>query len=194
MSGYRRAVVALHDVCEHDRNWILALLPAAERAKLECYLDELKSLGFAAGTAFSQPESAPNRAPSNSPMQAASGDDARSVAAHLRTVSAHRIAAVLRTEPPALVAQFLAIEAWPWSEAVLQHFEPGFRQRVNHARSGRATMAPSRRRFLTQAVASRLRTMDADSLISRRPIARAARRVAHGLWATINRLSVPWRR
>lgn len=198
MSGYRRAVVTLHEVSDLDRDWILARLPATERATLQAYLSELKDLGFAAGTAFSQPESLPHSEPESSsysacgirPNQAAAGDDTRLAAARLRTAPADRIAAILQNEPPSLVVQFMAIEAWPWNERVLRHFEPGLRARVSQARSGLTTVAPSRVRFLTQAVVGRLGTLDVDSLDQRRPIAR----VANSLRATINRLGGPWRR
>jgi hypothetical protein len=193
MSGYRRAVVALHEVCEQDRNWILALLPATERATLECYLDELKGLGFTSDAALSQPDSLDGSTSGGSPMQA-TPDDARLSAGRLRSASAHRIVVILSNEPPSLVAQIMAIEAWPWTDSVLRLFEPAFRARVNQARTDLTYIAPSRRRFVVQAVARRLDTLDAKSVVSRRPFARAAHSVAHTLHAAINRLGVAWGR
>jgi hypothetical protein len=193
MTGYRHAVVALHEMCEQDRDWILALLPGADRATLEFYLDEVQGLGFTTGTAFSPPESFSDNAGSG-PVQPATGSAAERAAVRLRHMSAHRIAAILCNEPASLVAQFMAIEAWPWNAALLRYLEPGLRGRVNQARGGLMRIAPSRRRFLMQAVVSRLDENDAGGLVSHRPFFSAGRRMAHGWQATVTRLGFPWGR
>jgi hypothetical protein len=194
MSGYRQAVVALHDLGEPDRDWILARLPKAERATLECYLDELKSLGFAAGTSLATAQSAPHGGAPIDLTRAARDGDVPSASVCLRGAPAHRIAAILQGEPPSLVAQFMAIEDWPWEVSVLGQLNPVLRYRVNQARSAVTRIVPRRRGFLLQAVARRLGEFDAGSPGASRPVARAAQRLARGLRATIKRLGVPWER
>jgi hypothetical protein len=200
MSGYRQAVVALHELVAQDRGWILARLPEAERATLECYLDELKTLGFASGASLRQALPA-----------TANGEDAASSC--LRRAPARRMAALLENEPPSLVAQLVAIEAWPWEIPVMKQFSPAFRDSVARARADVTQVAPLRRAFLTQAAARRVGQDDAADGLDASPrhtsvgshmvrMVRMARRlcstigrlIGHSVGRSICQPSASWKR
>lgn len=117
MNGHKQAAAALHGLSTADQDKVLAELPPADQDILRGYLAELSALGFA-----------------RAPAVAAAARPAASV---LRNASAEALFAVLAQEPAGLVAQFLALEAWPAGAALLALF-PG--------RSASASLPRRRRR------------------------------------------------
>jgi hypothetical protein len=111
MDGYRRAALTLHGLSEADRGWMLKQLPAPDQARLGGLLGELRALGMPADPALLAGLAERSAAPV-------------SASAKLRAAPAQRVHAVLAHEPAALIAALLAIEAWPWREAVLEALPP----------------------------------------------------------------------
>jgi hypothetical protein len=97
----RQSALALHALAAQDRAWVLAALPEGQRAVLQPLLTELEDIGIPRDTGL---------------LEAAqrSGANARS-ASELDALSR-----LLRREPPAVAARFLAAEPWPWRREVLQ--------------------------------------------------------------------------
>lgn len=134
MSGYKQAAAALHGLNPADQEQVLAQLPAADQDILRGYLAEMQALGFA-------------RAPAAAALPAA---------AMLRAASAETLYAVLAPEPPGLLAQFLAIEAWPASAALLALFPAPQRERIAAVQAGQGPVAPAVAAALQELLASRL--------------------------------------
>jgi hypothetical protein len=134
MSGYKQAAAALHGLSAADQEQVLAELAPAEQDILRGYLAEMQALGFA-------------RAPAAA---------ARPPAAVLRAASAEALYAVLAQEPPGLLAQFLAIEAWPAGAALLALFPAPQRERISAARAAQGPPAPAVAAALQELLASRL--------------------------------------
>ncbi|WP_100877090.1 hypothetical protein [Janthinobacterium sp. 64] len=144
MSGYRQAAIALHAVGAADRRLILAELPTADRITLTGYLRELKELGFDGADAdevLSTPVA---------PPPAVTSLD-RIIAATPETMFA-----IFQYEPASLVAQFLALQDWPWAPAMLDLFPALQRERIRAARPSQVPDVPARRRFVFDAVFARV--------------------------------------
>ncbi|MCC7705594.1 hypothetical protein IGS59_25460 [Janthinobacterium sp. GW460P] len=144
MSGYRQAAIALHAVGAADRRLILAELPAADRDTLTAYLRELKELGFDGADAeevLSTPVPPPPAVTSLDRIMAA---------------SPATMFAIFRHEPASMVAQFLALEDWPWAPAMLELFPAIQRERIRAARPCAVPDAPARQRFVFDAVFARV--------------------------------------
>lgn len=88
--GLRRAALALHALCDVDREWLLQRLPAA-RGALQELLIELRELEMPADAAI---------------IRAALGEAAVSI--HVSGAQAASLSLVLAAEPPALQGQLLA--------------------------------------------------------------------------------------
>lgn len=153
MAGYRRAAVALHDIHEEDRQWILAELADEERSTVARYLDELNALGFTPANATRQGMSLSGVLPA-SPKKPFD---------RIRQATAAQMFAVLAQEPSSLIAQVMAIGHWPWAPAFLQMFPPLRRERIRTALTGTAEPASARKQFLVDAIASNLKEQDTDS-------------------------------
>lgn len=137
MNGHKQAAAALHGLSTADQDKVLAELPPADQDILRGYLAELSALGFA-------------RAP------AAAAAAARPAASALRNASAEALFAVLAQEPAGLLAQFLALEAWPAAAALLALFPAPQRERIAAAQATQGPVAPAVAAALMELVASRL--------------------------------------
>ncbi|WP_426336537.1 hypothetical protein ACN9MY_29540 [Pseudoduganella sp. R-31] len=136
MNGHKQAAAALHGLSTADQDKVLAELPPADQDILRGYLAELSALGFA-----------------RAPAVAAAARPAASV---LRNASAEALFAVLAQEPAGLVAQFLALEAWPAGAALLALFPGPQRERIAAAQAAQGPVAPAVARTLVELVAGRL--------------------------------------
>lgn len=128
----RKAALLLHTLGTNDREWLVAQLADRDRTMLRPLLSELRALGIpvdrrlvddAVAVARKTPEppaSGKGSAPSDAVRRAAAaaGVDAALVAL-VEGADPVRLAGLLRSEPPGLVARLLAIHAWPWSREVL---------------------------------------------------------------------------
>lgn len=151
MTAYRRAAVALHELHEEDRKWLLAALPGEERSAVMQCLDELKALGFAR-------VASPQHGVSLSNVFAA---QPKKPIDRIRQASAAQVFAVLEHEPSSLIAQVMVIQDWPWAPAFLQMFSPIRRERLRAVLSCTAEPAPARKQFLIDALASSLKKQSA---------------------------------
>lgn len=114
MSGHRHAASVLYGVNVDDREAVLAGLPAPDRRILREHLEELADLGFdPAQMRLATADVAPS-----APVPARAPAAALTAAEQIRGASAAAVGAVLANEPAALVADLLAVEAWPWAGAV----------------------------------------------------------------------------
>lgn len=123
MSGHRRAAVALHGLQAFDRQAMLAELPIADQQILQGYLNELDALGFSNGPDLLQ------QLPPSMTAIPADGDSGEP-AAVLRRASAAQLLDCLQEEPASLIARVLALDNWPWQEALLTQLAAPLRQRV----------------------------------------------------------------
>ena len=123
MIGYRRAAVALHDLREEDRQWLLAELPDEDRGVLQGLLKELSDLGFE-----------PARNAANIPtMQATIAGNVHACAKAgdiVRRANASDMVTLLEHEPSSLIAQILAVGEWPWKQSYLQALPALRRDRI----------------------------------------------------------------
>jgi hypothetical protein len=133
VSGHRQAALALHALSEYDRQAILAELPSTDQTTLRGYLQELTALGFQGG------EWEPPATPAAATLEAASPAAVYWVLAH---------------EPAALVAEVMALQAWPWRTELLALY-PGAQRELMAACAG-AAAAPARAAFLRQELEARL--------------------------------------
>jgi hypothetical protein len=148
MSGYRRAAVALHGVAAEDQSWVLDALAPAEKATLMQLLDELKELGFS--------EDASNVADIFDLSRDARHAVPASLTDRVRHASAEQLFAILENEPSSLIAHFLSIAQWPWSEAFLNLFPAIRKERILASISHSLSIAPARTAYLLNSVAGRL--------------------------------------
>lgn len=169
MSGHRQAAVALFGLSEGDRRGILAELPDADQRVLRGYLKELAALGF--DPAAEQPTAAPAQ------PQPLPGARARIAGA-----SASAMAEVLANEPASLIAQLLAIAAWPWAADLMELLPPQRRKSVRDALDHGFAPAGAREQFLIDAVGAALAAHPAPS-----PAAAAGLASAFSRW-------LPWTR
>jgi hypothetical protein len=71
--------------------------------------------------------------------------------------TAAEIFAVVETEPPMLVGRLLAMRDWRWSDELVRMFPPMRQDQIRAAMNGRTPAAPALDKFLTDAVAMRLK-------------------------------------
>ncbi len=150
MNGHRQAAVALHGLARRDQDAILAELSDSDQKVLRGYLSELSALGFDTGVAASL-------LGRNAPVTAAgSGMPATDARSRLHASAAAEIGAALAHEPAELIAQVMALDAWPWREQVLAAMAPERSRQVKRALEAGVTPAPARARFLIATLAQRL--------------------------------------
>lgn len=145
MSGHRQAAVALHALAPADRELILAELPAPDQRTLRGYLGELQELGFESGASATLLAAAQ-----------AGGAALPPLLERLQAATPQQLYALLEREPASLVAQVLAMQAWPWHDAFLALCTPARRSAVQAASGAARAAAPARRRFLLETLAQRL--------------------------------------
>jgi hypothetical protein len=122
-ASVRRAALLLHALPEADRGWLLGQLPGPDRAGLGALLEELSDLGIAADRALLD-EVLGGRSPYRATAPEAGAPPAPGPVGDLRRVAPHRMAALLRNEPPGLVGAALALHDWPWRAQVLTALGP----------------------------------------------------------------------
>lgn len=154
MIGHRRAAVALHELHEEDRNWILAELLPQDRNTLNDYLTEIRALGFASDQSFA-----------NEATVLSYGDtEASSPLERLRRASAEDVYGVLKDESPVLIAKLLKVDEWLWKAQFLAHFGDAMQSRLREIQSSTGLVAPSLAEHLIVEVALRLpHATDANS-------------------------------
>ena len=151
MSGHRQAAVALYGASELDRQLVLAQLEPSDQVLLRGYLAELSELGFSAAHMAAYHPVTPHQ--SNPPPPAAKHGV-------LHAANAQQLYAVLREEPASLVAQLLALDAWPWAPTLLAMYEPARRLAITQAAGG-TVMAPAKAAALRALLAERLPPLSA---------------------------------
>ncbi|WP_426104792.1 hypothetical protein [Massilia sp. TSP1-1-2] len=166
MSGHRQAAAALYALARADQETILTELAPGDRRILRGFLAELSALGFdkaanmAVGTPIDQASDAVVEAtdsekasPAHEHQHAASIPDSR---ARLRGATAAQVFAAVSTEPPALIAQLVAIEPWPWTEAMLAMLPTPRSRQVQMTIDSGVSRAPACEQFLVNALNARL--------------------------------------
>jgi hypothetical protein len=137
--AHRESALLLHGLSQADQRWILSQLDPANARVLRTHLRELRDLGIPADPALA-PSGAPTRAPQGS------GADA----ARLERASAASLQLALADEPAWLVAQLLALRAWPWRKAFLDGSSPERRAAIEAA--GTSPLPPRAEAALLAAV------------------------------------------
>jgi hypothetical protein len=187
MAGYRRAAVALHALSEEDRHWMLAELPAADKATLAQYLEELKGLGFTTEAAV-QHDSLFGKVAKAVPNQPSD---------FVRDATALEMLSVLEGEPSSLIAQLMAIRNWRWREGFLRLCSPIRQDRIRAAISATTCVAPARKAFLLEAIGNRLKENRAMNQLLP-PIGRGWKLSSHDVMYRVlslcRRLVKPWSR
>ncbi len=146
MIGHRRAAVALHELHEEDRNWILAELLPQDRTTLSNYLAEIKELGFASNQSFAN----------EATVLSYGGTTASSPLERLRRANAEDVYVVLKGESPILIAKLLKIADWSWAPQFLACFGEATQSRLREIQSSATLTAPSLAEHLIVEVAGRL--------------------------------------
>jgi hypothetical protein len=141
MSGQQRAAVALYALAPEDRELILAELQPHEQDQLRGQLREMQELGFERG-AMPMLEQVRSARPGQ--------------ADELLHAGAPALFALLEHEPAALVADVLALRAWPCRDALLAMFAAPRRSAISIAVAAAKEVAPARRQWLEQELLRRL--------------------------------------
>lgn len=143
----RRAALALHAMCDADRAWMLASLPAAHRRLLEPLLDELQRLGLPRDRELAEGVA----------EQAAPAAETGVPAHPLKPAQAAQLAAWLAGESAPVAARMLA--ACPgWHNAVLDAMAATARAEIVREMQG-VTAAPALASFLRAQALQRLRDL-----------------------------------
>lgn len=123
--AYRQSALLLHGLSDIDRQWILAQLTEEQRLRLQTQMTELAQLGMPADKSLVEGLLRQGRQKSTA--------DADGPGAALRAASAEKVLYLLAREPAWLIAAVLAIEAWPWREAIYVGLDASKRERVKQA-------------------------------------------------------------
>lgn len=158
MSGVRIAAARLYALHEADREAVLAGLSAQEAAPLRSALDELAQLGFEPAALAQCHDEADG---ANSPIE------------RFKQLDGAALARILRAEPASLIADVLALGAWPWLDDFLDQLPLALRDQVRRAMADGRVAAPARRAWLLQALPTRLGEMDQAGMAA--PAVAAAR-------------------
>jgi hypothetical protein len=143
-SALRRAALSLHALCEQDRDWILASLPAEQASALHPLLTELRELRIPADAGLIGPLLA---TPSAQGLQ--SGGDTPNAGAF------SVLARMLEAEPAEVAAALVTDDAWPWRTQLLSAFSSGFANDVRRSAAA-AVRAPALQAAVRQVVDQRL--------------------------------------
>jgi hypothetical protein len=120
-----------------DQEWLIAQLPASERAGLAALLTELETLGIPAdpelidGVVIAKGDRMRGSNDRSRDSHASAGNEVQDAMAvqiaRLERAAPARMAAILREEPPGLIVEVLRLREWPWRQRVLA--ELGGKQR-----------------------------------------------------------------
>jgi flagellar motor switch protein FliG len=145
MIGYRRAAVALHELHEDDRQWILSELSDSDQSTLKTYLNEIRALGFASDQSLASEATASGYKNSKiAPME------------QVRKADVRTLYLLLKDEPPVLIAKILKIDDWQWTNRLLENFSQSMHDRLRKLMSESATPAPALAECLVVELAQRL--------------------------------------
>jgi hypothetical protein len=164
----RRAALLLHAMAPGDRDWMLAQLPAAGRARLQGLLGELAELGIPRDPALLK-QVAGGEVPAAEPtLDVPRGEPGcEAPSAVVAAADPARLAVALREEPVDLVAALLAARDWTWRDAFVRQIGPlRARQVAERLASQRRGCRPGSagERALLAAVARRLRDVPPDAV------------------------------
>ena len=140
MAAHRESALLLHGLSRADQRWILSQLDQASARTLRTHLRELRELGIPADPAL-----APSSAASS-----AGAPDSSADAVRLERASAASLQLALAGEPAWMVAQLLALRAWPWRTAFRDGSGPERRAAIDAA--GTLPLAPRAEAALLAAV------------------------------------------
>lgn len=163
LSGARQAALLLHAMSANDRAWALDALPLHQRNPLVALLDELCSLGIARDPTLVNEAiggSARLHAPETLEHAAGAAASPEDTLRALDASGVRRLVTVMRSEPAALVAQWLRVADWPWRAELLAGLTPAHRAQVTgHLDTQSPDVPPMLRSTLVQAVAVRLQEL-----------------------------------
>jgi hypothetical protein len=145
----RRAALALHAVGEADRDWLLGSLPAGQQAALRLLLDELKSIGIPHDERVLDELCAASDVP-------AAPDPGR-ILLDRGAEQPEVLAALARSEPPAIVAGLCCAGGVQWREQLLLSLAPELRVQAE-AQLPRLNGAPALRAAVIASVCRQLTT------------------------------------
>jgi hypothetical protein len=114
-----QAALLLGAMSGPDRAWVLARLPAEDRAILVPLLSELEALGIPVDAALLDAVREKSGRNASPPVESAVSASAADEAAILDAPPA-LLAKVLAQEPAGLIGQLLSIRAWPWHAEVIR--------------------------------------------------------------------------
>lgn len=146
MPAHRQSALLLHGLAQADQRWILARLDQADARVLRDHLRELKDLGIPADRSL-----APVATPAGG---ASAGPAGGAEAALVQRASPAALQLALADEPAWVVAQLLALSAWPWRAAFLDGLAPERRAAIEACAP--AALAPRAAAALLAAVAGAL--------------------------------------
>ena len=111
-SPLRKAAMLLHSMAQPDRRWMLERVDAAQRARLEALLEELRALEFPIDAALVR--------------ESLGSDTTAAIAPVVPTMdlsnwSADEALEVLQPEPDDLIALLLRAGDWPWAGELRTH-------------------------------------------------------------------------
>jgi hypothetical protein len=122
----RQAALALHALCEVDRRWVLSSLSSGQRTELQPLLEELRAIGIPRDATLVEELCArgvatPAWETLSAPMAAMAPLDAGGAAA---------LAALVKQEPPRVVAALTSAGTAQWRDRVLAELSPVTRAEV----------------------------------------------------------------
>lgn len=159
----RNAALLLHAMPADDRGWLLAQLLPGERQGLEALLAELQALGMPADRSLLAALSDdPARPPANELQSATSGGQMRLALSSPDPRTMACIAAIVSSEPPALIAMLLDIADWPWHAAVLARLDGVRRRKVDEFLKQGRVLAPRLHEPVLGMLLDRLRERGGD--------------------------------
>ncbi|MFZ6721395.1 hypothetical protein [Undibacterium sp. Ji49W] len=132
----RRAALLLHAMTASDKKWILGQLDRLDHVVLTGLLDELSELGVPKDAEILAALEEPER---KLPVSQGRGDnllnqDFDKQIRFLELENAHTLFNVLAKEEPDLIAYFLSIYSWPWTEELLNYFDVSVRRQIKASR------------------------------------------------------------
>jgi len=132
-NGLRRAALLLHAMSAPDVAWLLQQLERDDAARLQLLLEELRTLGLPRQSDLLQQAARQQTPP---PRPSTAPHDAGDLLQCLRGAEVQQLAAVLRNEPPGLVARLLDSADWPWRADLLEAQGPHRRRQIEECCTG----------------------------------------------------------